>query len=275
MNRTPRVWFITGTSSGLGAAFAHAALECGDRVAATVRQSDDAGLLRARFGDEVLPLLLDVRDRDAVFRSVAEAATHFGQLDVVVNNAGYGLVGAVEEVVEADAREQLDVNFFGSLWVIQAALPYLRSRQSGHIIQVSSMGGVFAYPTMGMYHASKWAVEGMAEALRAEVAGFGIKVTLLQPGSHETGARNRLAGSPRLASYSELHDRVVGNRPRRPPGDPSRAARALLQLLEIPDPPMRLPLGSDAVVAIRAALVKRAADHDRWDDLARTTDRPD
>ena len=165
-----KVWFITGTSRGFGREWAIAALERGDKVAATARDTTSLDDLTAKYGDAILPLQLDVTDRAADFAAVKQAHEHFGRLDVVVNNAGYGQFGFVEEVSEQDARDQIETNVFGALWVTQAALPYLRAQGSGHIIQVSSIGGIVAFPNVGIYHASKWALEGFSQSLAQEVA---------------------------------------------------------------------------------------------------------
>src|SRR5665811_1223458 len=159
---TDRGWFITGTSRGFGREWAVAALDRGDRVAATARNTDSLQDLREKYGEAVLPLRLDVTDRTAVTAAVQQAQQQFGRLDVIVNNAGYGLFGMVEEASEAEARAQIDTNVFGALWVTQAALPYLREQGSGHIIQVSSIGGISAFRGVGLYHASKWALEGFS-----------------------------------------------------------------------------------------------------------------
>src|SRR5450755_4548106 len=181
-----KIWFITGTSRGFGREWALAALERGDSVVATARNASSLDTLVAAHGDAVLPISLDVTNREAVFAAVARAHEHFGRLDVVVNNAGYGQFGMVEELSEAEAREQIETNLFGALWVTQAALPFLRAQGAGHIVQVSSIGGISAFPSVGAYHASKWALEGFSQALSQEVADFGIKVTLIEPGGYST-----------------------------------------------------------------------------------------
>src|ERR1700724_3536761 len=183
---TNKVWFITGTSRGVGRVWTEAALARGDRVAATARDVKSLAPLVERYGAEVSAIALDVTDKPAVAAAITEAHTRFGRLDVVINNAGYGLFGTIEEVSEAEARAQLETNLFGALWVTQAALPIMRAQGSGHIIQVSSIGGVNAFPTVGLYHASKWALEGFSQSLAAEVAGFGIKVTIVEPGGFAT-----------------------------------------------------------------------------------------
>jgi NAD(P)-dependent dehydrogenase (short-subunit alcohol dehydrogenase family) len=181
-----KTWFITGASRGFGRIWAEAALARGDRVAATARDNKALQDLTEAYGDQVLPLTLDVTDRSAVFDAVYRAARTFGQLDVVVNNAGYGLFGMIEEATEEQARAQLETNFFGALWVTQAALPVMRAQGTGHILQVSSIGGVGAFPTLGLYNASKWALEGLSEALSAELAPLGPKVTIVEPGPFGT-----------------------------------------------------------------------------------------
>ena len=199
-----KTWFITGASRGFGHAWAAAALARGDRVAATARNPQTLKDLAESYGDRVLPLALDVTDRAAVFAAVAQAARTFGGLDVVVNNAGYGLFGMVEETTEEQARAQLETNFFGALWVTQAALPVLRGQGSGHLIQVSSIGGVAAVPTLGLYNASKWALEAFSQSLAQEVADFGIKVTLIEPGGFSTDWGGSSAKhSSELLAYQE------------------------------------------------------------------------
>ncbi|MFC7574586.1 SDR family NAD(P)-dependent oxidoreductase [Klenkia terrae] len=222
-----KTWFITGASRGFGRAWTIAALERGDSVAATVRDTASLEDLVARFGDRLLPVQLDVDDRTAVFAAVERAHAHLGRLDVVVNNAGYGQFGMVEEISEAEARAQFETNVFGALWVTQAALPFLREQGSGHVLQVSSIGGISAFPNIGIYNASKWALEGFSQALAAEVADFGIHVTLIEPGGFDTdwpGASAKHA-TPNPA-YDEFRVKAAEQRkarvsspatPRRPP----------------------------------------------------------
>ncbi len=215
-----KVWFITGTSRGFGRIWAEAALKRGDKVAATARDTASLDELSESYGDAVLPLELDVTDKVAVDTAVKDAHDRYGRLDVVVNNAGYGLFGTIEEVTEAQARAQIETNLFGALWVTKAALPYLREQGSGRIIQVSSIGGVNAFPTLGLYHASKWALEGFSQALDAEVRGLGIKVTLVEPTGYDDrlerlivgtgGASARLRRSPRGAGEGGQHTRPAG-----------------------------------------------------------------
>src|SRR3954471_10434053 len=218
-----KTWLITGTSRGFGREWAEAALERGDSVAATARDTSALDELVEKYGDAVLPISLDVTDRDADFAAVAQAHDHFGRLDVVVNNAGYGQFGFIEELSEAEARDQIETNLFGALWVTQAALPFLREQGSGHIIQVSSIGGISAFPMVGIYHASKWGLEGFSQALAQEVAGFGIHVTLVEPGGFSTDwSGDSAKRSEQLPAYDEVHRVTLENRARRAsdPGDP-------------------------------------------------------
>jgi NAD(P)-dependent dehydrogenase (short-subunit alcohol dehydrogenase family) len=266
-----KVWFITGTSKGFGRIWAEAALERGDRVVATARNASTLADLVERYGDNVLALKLDVTDKPAVEAAIARAHEHFGRLDVVVNNAGYGLFGMVEEVSEADARAQLETNLFGALWVTQAALPILREQRSGHIIQVSSIGGVNAFPMVGLYHASKWGLEGMSQALAQEVAGFGIHVTLVEP----TGFSTDWSGPSSVQSeqnpaYAEFREQVMEMRKQRlgTPGDPEATGPAILQVVDADEPPLRVFFGVGLLDQIKGEYAKRIENWERWDDVA-------
>src|ERR1700761_4133081 len=214
-----KTWFITGTSRGFGREWAAAALERGDRVVGTARETSTTDDLAANYPDTFRVLPLDVTDRSAAFAAVKEAHDHFGELDIVVNNAGYGHFGTIEELTEEEARAQIETNLFGALWVTQATLPYLRERGSGHILQVSSIGGVSAFPTIGIYHASKWGLEGFSQALAQEVAGFGIHVTLIEPGGFSTdwaGPSARRASE--IAAYEEVREARQQQRSAQQPG---------------------------------------------------------
>ena len=266
-----KTWFITGASRGFGREWTIAALERGDSVAATARDTATLKDLAERFGDRILPIRLDVTDRDADFAAVAAAHEHFGRLDVVVNNAGYGQFGLVEELSEADARDQMETNLFGALWVTQAALPFLRAQGSGHILQVSSIGGISAFPNVGMYHASKWALEGISQALAQEVAGFGIHVTLIEPGGFATdwsGASAR--HSAELPDYAELHEQVQDARRQRigTPGDPTASASAVLAVVDAEEPPLRIFLGSAPLQIATADYESRLKTWREWQDVA-------
>src|SRR3954468_24984741 len=264
-----KVWFITGTSKGFGRIWAEAALARGDRVVATARNAATLGDLTDRYGDLVLPLQLDVTDQPAVDAAVARAHAHFGLLDVVVSNAGYGLFGTIEEVTERQARDQLETNLFGALWVTKAALPLLREQRSGHIIQVSSIGGVNAFPTVGLYHASKWGLEGFSQALAQEVAGFGIKVTLVEP----TGFSTDWAGpsgvrAEQLPAYEAVWGRRAAQRAAANPGDPEATGPAILELVDADEPPLRVFFGDGPLEMIKGEYAKRIAEWEAWNDLS-------
>ena len=248
-----RTWFITGASRGFGRSFAQTALAAGDRVAATARDTSSLDDLAAEHGDAVLPIELDVTDRTAAFAAVGKARDHFERLGVVVNNAGYGVSGAIEELSEEQARRQIEVNLFGALWVTQAALPILREQRSGWIVQVSSIGGLAAFPLTGIYHASKWALEGFSETLRQEVEPFGIKVLMVEPSGFRTDwAGSSMDRAEPIDAYQEI-DLIAQRRASQQeennglqPGNPDLAAQALLDTLNRDDPPFRLLLGNVA-----------------------------
>src|ERR1700685_3863475 len=228
-----KIWFITGTSRGVGREWAIAALDRGDQVAATARDLRSLDDLVAKYGAAVLPVELDVTDRAADLAAVRQAHEHFGRLDVVVNNAGYGHFGMVEEVSEAEIRAQLETNVLGALWVTQAALPYLREQGSGHILQVSSIGGISAFMNTGAYHASKWALEGLSQSLSQEVADFGVKVTLIEPAGYSTDWSGSSAkhATP-LRAYDHIRDAAAKARAQRftAPGNPEATRDAILTL---------------------------------------------
>ncbi|MGK5552295.1 SDR family NAD(P)-dependent oxidoreductase [Actinomadura kijaniata] len=269
-----KVWFVTGSSRGLGRQFVEAALSRGDRVAATARTTTGLEDLVATYGDAVLPLPLDVTDRDAVFATVRRAVEHFGRLDVIVNNAGYAQIGAVEELTERELRDQMETNLFGAVWVVQAALPHLRRQRAGHIIQLSSAAGVIAMPLGGAYHASKWALEGLNEALAAEVAGFGVKVTIIEPGGFATrdGKNPDPLANGHMAqpdpAYAELRRRLGAVAGKQPAGDPAAAARALLKLVDSDNPPLRVLFGLGFYPMLQQVYADRLKTWADWQDLA-------
>jgi NAD(P)-dependent dehydrogenase (short-subunit alcohol dehydrogenase family) len=267
----PKVWFITGTSKGFGRVWAEAALERGDKVAATARDTRTLDDLVARYGDDVLPLQLDVTDHDADYAAVRQAHEHFGRLDVVINNAGYGLFGTIEEFSEEEARAQIETNLFGALWITKAALPILREQGSGHIIQVSSIGGVNAFPGLGMYHASKWALEAFSQSLAAEVASFGIKVTLIEPGGYSTDwAGPSSVHAERMPAYEELWEQTTRARAQRQssPGDPEATGPAILEVVDAEEPPLRTFFGEAGLGMTRAEYERRIELWEEWDTLA-------
>ena len=264
-----KTWFITGTSKGFGQQWAQAALERGDQVAATARQVSSLDGLVEQFGDQVLPLRLDVTDRDAVFAAVQAARDRFGRIDVAINNAGYGLFGAVEEVSEEQARAQLETNFFGALWVTQAVLPIMRAQHGGHIIQVSSIGGITAFAYLGMYHASKWALEGMSQSLALEVAPFGIHVTLIEPAGYATDWGG--ASSVHATEMPEYEDARAARAQRIRPGtqgDPRATRDAILTIVDAENPPLRFFLGATPLATAKADYAQRLATWEQWNDVS-------
>jgi NAD(P)-dependent dehydrogenase (short-subunit alcohol dehydrogenase family) len=268
---TSKTWFITGASRGFGREWSIAALERGDRVVATARNAQTLDDLVRDYPDTVFPLALDVTDRDAAFEAVRRGFEHFGRLDVLVNNAGYGQFGMVEELSEQEAREQIETNLFGALWVTQAALPYLREQGSGHIIQVSSIGGITAFANIGMYHASKWALEGISQALAQEVASFGIKVTLIEPGGYSTdwggSSARHTTPLPAYDAAREANQRFRAERSRRP-GDPFATRAAVLQLVDAETPPLRIFFGDGPLALATADYESRLALWRQWEPLS-------
>jgi NAD(P)-dependent dehydrogenase (short-subunit alcohol dehydrogenase family) len=264
-----KVWFITGTSKGFGRVWAEAALGRDDRVAATARDVKTLAPLVEKYGDRVAAMALDVTDKAAVTAAVANAHARFGRLDVVINNAGYGLFGTIEEVSETEARAQLETNLFGALWVTQAVLPIMRAQGSGHVIQVSSIGGVNAFPTVGLYHASKWGLEGFSQALAAEVAGFGIKVTIVEPGGFATDWGGPSAKrAKQMAVYDGARAAMAAVRGNYQPGDPLATGPAILKVVDAKDPPLRIFFGSSGLPMTRAEYARRIETWEKWNDVA-------
>jgi NAD(P)-dependent dehydrogenase (short-subunit alcohol dehydrogenase family) len=267
-----RTWFITGASRGFGREGAIAALERGDTVAATARDTSTLADLVPKFGDTVLPIQLDVDDRAADVAAVQQAHDRFGRLDVVVNNAGYGQFGMIEEISEAEARAQFETNLFGALWITQAALPYLREQGSGHILQVSSIGGISAFPNIGIYNASKWALEGFTQALAQEVADFGIKVTLIEPGGFDTdwGGASAKHATPNPA-YDVYREKAAEQRRARVarPGDPAASAAALLAVVDAENPPLRVFFGDGPLSIATRDYESRLAEWRAWEPVSK------
>jgi NAD(P)-dependent dehydrogenase (short-subunit alcohol dehydrogenase family) len=266
---TSKTWFITGASKGFGRIWAEAALGRGDRVAASARDGRALDKMVAEYGELVLPLSLDVNDDRGVQTAVAAAHERFGRLDVVVNNAGAGLFGTIEEVTIEQARALIETNLFGVLRVTKAALPYLRRQGSGHFLQVSSIGGVLAFPGVGIYHASKWGLEGMSQALAAEVAPFGIKVTMIEPVGYDTDWGRSAVRAESLSAYDPIRAAHSENPVRTQRGDPQATGAAILELVDSEEPPLRVFFGSWPLQAVRAEYQSRLDTWELWDELAR------
>lgn len=267
-----KIWFITGSSRGFGRRFVEAALGRGDKVVATARQADSLADLVAVHGDRVLPLSLDVTDRTAVFAAVQRAHEHFGRIDVVVNNAGYGLFGMVEEVQEADVRSQFETNVFGALWVTQAALPFLRAQGNGHVIMLSSVLGIAAFPTTGGYTASKAALEGLSESLAQEVAPFGIKVTIVEPSGFDTGFATSTKQSDPMPVYAPVRDAFNAQFAGLPQGDASGVGGALLAIVDAPQPPLRVFFGTLPMHVVPQLYAQRLKTWEDWAGVAAQAD---
>lgn len=274
----PATWFVTGTSRGLGLELTQQLLERGDNVAATTRSTDT---LVAALGDtdtsRLLPLELDLRDDDAVRRSVAETVDRFSSLDVVVNNAGYGFLGAVEEITEAEVRQMFDVQVFGTWNVLRAALPIMRGASSGHIINVSSILGLTAFPGWGLYSAGKYAIEGLSSSLALEVSGFGIKVTVVEPGYMQTDFLKPVSiGLPTATSqgYDSIREMTEAHlaMPGTQLGDPAKAAAAIISVAVTGASPLHQLLGSDSHALATASVDALKSDIEAGRELAFTTD---
>lgn len=266
-----KVWFITGTSRGIGRAFAESALERGDKVAATARNVAVLEDLVTKYGDQaVLPLTLDVTDKAAVAAAVAASHRKFGRLDIVVNNAGYGLFGMVEEVTEQQVRDQMETNFFGAFWVTQAVLPLLRAQGGGHIVQVSSVGGVAAFPSLGAYQGSKWALEGFSDSLSQEVADLGIKVTIVEPGGFSTDwAGSSAAHAEPNPAYDKVREAITARIGDARYSDPANAGAALLRIVDAENPPLRVFFGTEPMEIVEPLYAQRLQAWADWEHVSR------
>ena len=265
-----KVWFITGASRGFGRIWAEAALKRGDKVAATARNPDSLAALKDVYGEDVLTLELDVTLPDQAKAAVAKAQAHFGRLDVVLNNAGYPLIGTIEEARAEDVRAMYDTNIFGTLAVLQAALPFLREQGSGHILGVSSTLGHVTMPLIGYYCSSKWAFEAIHESLAVEVKPFGVKVTIVEPGAYATEFGGPASGkfAAGLDIYADLKTQVFEGMKTTQRGDPKATVGAMFKLVDAEDPPLRLFLGSHNLSQVRAAYADRLATWETWEAVA-------
>jgi NAD(P)-dependent dehydrogenase (short-subunit alcohol dehydrogenase family) len=273
---TSKTFLITGVSSGLGRAFAQAALEAGHLVIGTVRRDGDAEVFSALAPDRAHPLVLDVTDFDAIPAAISAAEQRVGHIDVLVNNAGYGHEGALEESSMDDLQRQFAANVYGPVAMMKAVLPGMRARRSGHIINVTSMAGFITMPGVSFYCGSKFALEGISEALGKEVADFGIHVTAFAPGQFRTDWAGRsMDRTPRsIADYDALMDPLRAARQAKSgnqPNDPAKAGQALLALVEAPTPPVRVFLGTDALGLVEQKLDAMKAEIALWDELSRST----
>lgn len=265
-----KVWFITGASRGFGRVWANAALKRGDKVAATARSLASIADLKEKYGANVLTLELDVTKPDQVKTVVEQAHAYFGRLDIVLNNAGYSLVGTIEEASAADVRALYETNIFGTLAVIQAALPLLREQGEGHILGTSSGVGHVTMPVIGYYCSSKWAFEAIHESLAAEVKPFGIKVTIIEPGAYATefGSQDSLKFAPGMDIYADLKTQLFERMRGMERGDPEATPEAIFKVVDAENPPLRLNLGSHNLPWVRAVYEERLATWGAWQEVS-------
>jgi len=270
MQNQSKIWFITGTSRGFGRVWAEAALKRGDKVAATARSLESIAGLKDKYGAQVLTLALDVTKPDQVKDAVAQAHAHFGRLDIVLNNAGYSLVGTIEEGSAADVRALYETNILGPVAVIQAALPLLRKQGGGHILGVSSGLGLVTMPVIGYYCSSKWAFEAIHESLAAEVKPFGIKVTIIEPGAYATefGSQQSLKFAAGLDLYTDFKTQFFERLRTLERGDPAATPEALFKIVDDENPPLRFFLGSHNLQWVRTAYAERLATWEAWETVS-------
>lgn len=271
-----KVWFITGSSRGLGRDLTAQVLAKGDLVAATARNTDALKGFVEKYTDQILPITLDVTDYDQVHLAVESAIAHFGKIDVLVNNAGFGIVGAAEAFTEDQVRSQLETNLYAPIEITRAVLPFMRKQGSGRILQISSIGGRVGNAGVSIYQAAKFGLSGFSEALAKEVFDLGIYVTSVEPGGFRTDwAGASMSYAPHIAGY----ENTVGKRADFfqsgnfvPMGDPEKAARAMLELVENPEPPVHLVFGSEAIGMLKHADAARAAEMEKWMEVSLSTD---
>ncbi|HIK16446.1 MAG TPA: SDR family NAD(P)-dependent oxidoreductase [Leptolyngbyaceae cyanobacterium M33_DOE_097] len=276
MNNTDKVWLITGSSTGLGRALAQAVLERGYHLVATARQPEQLKELSDRYPDRVTTIALDVTNAESIQQAVEAALNAYNRIDVLVNNAGYGTVGAIEEANDDDIRRQFDTNLFGAINVTRAILPTLREQRSGHILNISSANGISAFAGVGIYSATKFALEAISEALAQEVKPLGIKVTIIEPGSSRTNFSSRALStlSHQINDYAQTSGKIVQRlqeRNGKQPNDPAKVAAAMIQVVESDNPPLRLALGEDSVSLITQKLESMKAELEAWKDVSMNT----
>ncbi|MCG6153811.1 SDR family NAD(P)-dependent oxidoreductase [Leptospira bandrabouensis] len=265
-----KIWLITGSSRGFGRIWTEAALKRGDKVAATARSLSNLADLKEKYGDQVLTLELDVTKPDQVKRVVEEAHAHFGKLDIILNNAGYSLVGTIEEASGDEVRALYETNIFGPLSVIQAALPLLRKQGSGHIVGISSTLGLVSMPLIGYYCSSKWAFESIHESLAMEVKPFGIKVTIVEPGAYATefGSPASLKFATGLDIYSDLKNQFQERMKSMERGNPNATPEALFKMIDAENPPLRFFLGNQNLPLVRETYANRLATWEVWQEIS-------
>jgi len=260
---------ITGASRGFGRIWTEAFLKRGDNVIATARNTESLNDLIKEYGNSILPLQLDVTNRAQCFEVVNKAYEHFGKLDVVINNAGYGLFGTIEEASEKEAREQFETNVFGTLWITQAAIPVMRNQGNGHIIQISSLLGIASVPTLGIYSASKWAVEAISEAMVGELKSFGINTTIIEPASFATDwSQSSAVRSEAISVYDGVKSYVYAEAQKMPVGNPEATADVVLKIVDAENPPLRILFGKGALQSVKHIYEDRLSQWEQWSELS-------
>lgn len=261
--------FITGASRGFGKIWAEALLERGDQVAATSRNVSQLNDLVNKYGAKVLPIQLDVNNRAEGFGAIQKAKTHFGSIDVLINNAGYGLFGAIEETSDQQARDQINTNVFGLLWLTQAVIPVMREQGHGHIINLSSILGLVTVPNLGLYNASKYAVEAISETLAAEVKQFGISVTIIEPNAYATDwSKSSAIHTTPMPMYDRLKANFSASFGNGVFGRPESTSQAILKIIDLSNPPLRLFLGKHAFPLVKKTYAERIAEWESWNKVS-------
>ena len=273
---TDKVWFITGSNSGFGRSLTEAVLAKGDKVVATTRHPEEIEDLVEQYPDTIKAVTLDITKSDEISSAIDTALSTFGQVDVLINNAGFGTLGAVEEIEDEQVRKQFEVNCFGTLNLTKAMLPHFRQRKTGHILNVSSVGGFTSFPGTGIYSATKFAIEGYSEALAKEITPLGIKLTLVEPGAFRTEFAGDSLATPdeQIDDYEETAHKFVKMQEEmsgEQPGDPDKAAQAMIKVVESDNPPMRLVLGEDALKATRQKIETFQKELDEWEEVTLST----
>jgi NAD(P)-dependent dehydrogenase (short-subunit alcohol dehydrogenase family) len=273
-----KIWFITGSSRGLGRSLTETVLANGDKVVATARNIESLKELVTKYKDAIYPLQLDVTDEHQVLNAVAETVKHFGRIDVLVNNAGFGITGAVEALSAEQVRSQLETNLYGPIEITRAVLPYMRMQRSGHILQVSSMGGRAGSGGVSVYQAAKFGLSGFSEGLAIEVADLGIKVTCVEPGGFRTDwAGDSMTYAQEIEGYKMVNKRIqlFKSGGFKPIGDPDKAAKVMVDIVNNPEPPLHLLLGSEAVVIIKNSEAAKLRELEKWEEISLSTDSDD
>jgi len=270
-----KIWFITGSARGLGRNLTETVLAHGDKVAATARNTDALQDLVAKYPGQVFPIQLDVTDYDQVHLAVESAVAHFGRIDVLVNNAGFGIVGAAEAFTDEQVRSQLETNLYAPIEITRAVLPFMRKQRSGRILQISSIGGRVGNAGIGIYQAAKFGLSGFSEVLAKEVVDFGIYVTSVEPGGFRTDwAGDSMTYATHIDDYEKVEQRAeyFKNGGFVPMGDPAKAAKVMLDLVDSPEPPVHLVLGSEAIGMLKHADEARTAEMEKWMEVSISTD---